>query len=84
MRLIRSLPVVLPLFSTALADVEFTAPARGTIIKAGDVVTAHWKDSGEFPRISELVQYDLYLCAGGDTLGSQVSLFNSQHFVSIG
>ncbi|KAB8200727.1 Ser-Thr-rich glycosyl-phosphatidyl-inositol-anchored membrane family protein [Aspergillus parasiticus SU-1] len=74
MRLIRSLPVVLPLFSTALADVEFIAPARGTIMKAGDVVTAHWKDSGESPRISELVQYDLYLCAGGDTLGSQENL----------
>ncbi|KAB8232343.1 hypothetical protein ETB97_011083 [Aspergillus alliaceus] len=64
------IPLVLSLLSTALADVEFTAPTRGTVIESGDVITAHWKDSGKSPRVSELVQYDLYLCAGGDTLGS--------------
>jgi hypothetical protein len=72
MRLTRSLPFVLVLLSKALADVEFTAPTRGTVLKSGDVVTVHWKDSGESPRISELLQYDLYLSAGGDTPGSHV------------
>ncbi|KAF7594290.1 hypothetical protein BBP40_009690 [Aspergillus hancockii] len=71
MRLTRSLLFVFFLLSTALADVEFTAPTGGTVIKSGDIVTAHWKDSGESPRISQLVQYDLYLSAGGDTLGSR-------------
>ncbi|KAE8348342.1 hypothetical protein BDV28DRAFT_96966 [Aspergillus coremiiformis] len=64
-------PLVLSLLSTAVADIEFTAPTRGTVMKSGDVVTAYWKDSGKPPRISELVQYDLYLCASGESLGSQ-------------
>ncbi|OOF92305.1 hypothetical protein ASPCADRAFT_133371 [Aspergillus carbonarius ITEM 5010] len=70
MRLARTISSVLSLLSTALADVEFTYPTTGTVIRAGDVVTAHWKDSGAPPRMTELVQYNLYLCAGGDTPGS--------------
>ncbi|KKK13859.1 hypothetical protein ARAM_001536 [Aspergillus rambellii] len=68
MRLIRSLTTTffLTLTSTVLADIEFTVPNSTTTLKGGDVVTAMWKDSGKAPRISELVQYDLFLCAGGD------------------
>ncbi|KAG2418650.1 hypothetical protein HFD88_001751 [Aspergillus terreus] len=69
MRFTRSLSFLLSLFTAALADVEFTTPTVGTVLKAGDVVTVHWKDSGIPPRISELTKYDLYLCAGQDLTG---------------
>ncbi|RAL06234.1 putative beta-1,6-glucan biosynthesis protein (Knh1) [Aspergillus ibericus CBS 121593] len=67
MKLARTLAFVLSFLSTAFADVEFINPTTGTVIRAGDVITVHWRDSGALPRMTELVQYDLYLCAGGDT-----------------
>ncbi|PLN83245.1 hypothetical protein BDW42DRAFT_165027 [Aspergillus taichungensis] len=70
MRLIRSLSLFLAGLSTVLADIEFVVPAIGTVFKAGDVVTAQWRDTGRFPRISDLTTYDLCLCTIGDTLGS--------------
>ncbi|PKY06006.1 hypothetical protein P168DRAFT_317508 [Aspergillus campestris IBT 28561] len=74
MRLIQSLSLFLAGLSTVLADVEFVVPTTGTIFKAGDVVTAHWRDTGRFPRISDLTTYDLYLCTGGDTPGTHTEL----------
>ncbi|KAL4889110.1 Ser-Thr-rich glycosyl-phosphatidyl-inositol-anchored membrane family-domain-containing protein [Aspergillus ambiguus] len=64
MRFIRSLSCTLSLLATALADVEFISPKAGAVLRAGDVVTVHWKDTGSVPRISQFTQYDLYLCAG--------------------
>ncbi|KAI9036593.1 putative beta-1,6-glucan biosynthesis protein (Knh1) [Aspergillus affinis] len=63
MKVTRLLFLACTVLQTALADIEFTEPAPGAVLEAGHVVTAHWKDSGASPRISELVQYDLYLCA---------------------
>ncbi|PYH95366.1 beta-1,6-glucan biosynthesis protein [Aspergillus ellipticus CBS 707.79] len=70
MSAVRIVSCVILLISTTLANVEFTSPTIGSIIKAGDVVTAHWRDSDTSPRISELLQYNLYLCVGGETAGS--------------
>lgn len=70
---IRFVALLFTFLSIALADVEFTVPPAGATIRAGDVITAHWKDSGNGPRIAELTTYDLYLCAGGDTPDSYVS-----------
>ncbi|KAK1141361.1 Cell wall synthesis protein kre9 precursor [Aspergillus melleus] len=70
MKVTRLLFLACTVLQTALADIEFTEPAPGTVLEAGHVVTAHWKDSGASPRISELVQYDLYLCALWDTPGA--------------
>lgn len=61
------------LFCLAFADVRFTFPEAGAVLNAEHVVTAFWGDSGSYPAISELFQYNLYLCAGGDKLGSYVS-----------
>lgn len=73
MRLARTVVYfALSFLPTAFADIEFIEPAAGAVIRAGDVVTAHWRDSGALPRLASLVQYDLYLCAGGDTAGSNV------------
>ncbi|KAH8695917.1 putative beta-1,6-glucan boisynthesis protein [Talaromyces proteolyticus] len=52
----------------ALADVEFTSPAPGSTVHGGDVLTAVWKESGEPPKLLELTDYDLFLCAGGASI----------------
>ncbi|GFF56768.1 cell wall synthesis protein KNH1 [Aspergillus udagawae] len=70
MNILQSLSILL-LLPCTLADVDFTVPTIGTNFKAGDVVTAHWRESGQSPRISELSRYDLYLYAGGDTADTQ-------------
>ena len=72
MRFLRPLSLAIPLLSTALANVEFTDPAVGSTFKGGGAITAHWKDSDEPPRISDLSRYDIYLCAGGNIAGSYV------------
>lgn len=77
MRFLRPLSFILPLVSIAVADVEFTAPAFGSILEGGHVITAHWKESGELPKISQLLEYDIHLCAGGDTSDSYVSAFST-------
>jgi len=62
-------------FSTlAQADVEFLSPLAGSTAKGGDVLTAIWMDSGNPPKIAELTNYSLSLCAGGDNPESIVSM----------
>lgn len=73
MRFNGSLLIFLTFLATGLADVEFIVPSAGSVFKAGDIVTAIWRESGSGPRISALTEYDLYLCAGGDTADSYVS-----------
>ncbi|OJJ50456.1 hypothetical protein ASPZODRAFT_126321 [Penicilliopsis zonata CBS 506.65] len=70
MKIIQSLPFLFAWLSAALADIEFTDPPAGAIIQGNHVITAHWKDSGRDPRLSDLTKYDLYLCAGGDKSGT--------------
>ena len=74
MRLKRCLSLLLAGLSTVLADIEFVVPTIGTVFQAGDVVTAEWRDTGCFPRISDLTTYDLCLCTGDNTPGSHVRL----------
>lgn len=71
MKFTLALPLLLTFFSPAVADIEFTVPQAGAVVNANHVITAHWKDSGQAPRLSELTRYDLFLCAGGDTEASQ-------------
>ena len=59
------------LLSFARADVQVVAP------QAGDTVTGlnlqvQWKDSGDSPAISQLANYQLFLCAGGNDDSSYV------------
>jgi hypothetical protein len=65
------------LFAAVLADVQFLAPIPGSTSKGGDILTAHWRDSGESPKLSELTTYDLFLCAGGVSTDSLVRFFSS-------
>jgi hypothetical protein len=75
MRLSRAVPLVLALATAALADVEFLTPAAGSVAKGGDVLTVHWRDSRNPPKLSELTRYDLFLCAGGDAEHSYVRAY---------
>ena len=61
----RTVALVAVFASLALADVEFTEPAAGTNITAGQI-DVQWKESGINPLISELTQYTLSLMVGGN------------------
>ena len=68
----RTVAVVVTVFtSLTLADVEFTAPASGANITAGQI-DVQWEESGISPLISELTQYTLSLMVGGNNLNDMV------------
>jgi len=70
----RALSIVVAVFaSLTLADVEFTEPAAGANLTAGQI-DVKWKDSGISPPIDELTQYTLSLMVGGNDLNDMVSL----------
>jgi Ser-Thr-rich glycosyl-phosphatidyl-inositol-anchored membrane family len=70
--ILRYLSLLATLIPYAFADVQFTAPAPGTTIKAGGALTIEWKDSGDAPPLDTLLSYQLFLCAGGNKDGSYV------------
>ena len=53
------------LVSFAHADVQVTSPQAGDII-TGLNLQVQWQDSGTLPPISQLANYQLFLCAGGN------------------
>ncbi len=59
--------------SFVVADISFTSPADGTSITAGGI-DIKWKDSGSAPLLSDLVSYQLFLCAGGNDASTIVQL----------
>ncbi|GAB7323997.1 hypothetical protein MBLNU13_g07401t1 [Cladosporium sp. NU13] len=64
----KTVAVVVTVFtSLTLADVEFTVPAAGANITAGQI-DVQWEESGIKPLISELTQYTLSLMVGGNDL----------------
>lgn len=72
---LRFLALLATLAPLAFADVEFTGPAAGDTITVGvqsATITIKWKDSGSAPPITDLVSYDLFLCAGGNAEGEWV------------
>ena len=72
--LIRIIAILPFLFTFANADVEFVTPAAGaSIVGGGKTLSVTWKESGVQPPISSLTSYTLFLCAGGNDAGSQVS-----------
>lgn len=56
----------------AFADVEFTTPSAGATEAGGQVLKVAWKESGTSPPISDLLTYQLFLCAGGNDATSFV------------
>lgn len=75
---LRFLALLATLAPFAFADVEFTGPAAGDTITVGvqaASITVKWKESGDSPPITDLLSYDLFLCAGGNAEGEWVGLF---------
>lgn len=82
----KSVTLVVTVFtSLTLADVEFTEPAAGANLTAGQI-DVQWKDSGISPLISELTQYTLSLMVGGNDLNDMqpVATFESAGSYSSG
>jgi len=60
----------LALCSSAFADVEFIKPAPGSAYVGGGTIGVSWKDSNIAPALSDLTNYVINLCAGGNDAGS--------------
>ncbi|EON66062.1 hypothetical protein W97_05305 [Coniosporium apollinis CBS 100218] len=76
---LRFLALLATLAPFAFADVEFTGPAAGDTITVGvqaASITVKWKESGDAPPITDLLSYDLFLCAGGNAEGEWIPLAN--------
>jgi hypothetical protein len=70
--ILRSLYVlVTALLSLTLADVEVTTPAAGSTI-TGPTLNIAWRESGKTPKIADLANYQVFLCAGGNDEGTFV------------
>jgi hypothetical protein len=74
MRLYEILYSTFLLSTFTTADIEFIFPTTGSTAKGGEVLTALWKDSGYYPKVSELTNYTLSLCAGRTPTTSTVSV----------
>ncbi|EXJ59570.1 hypothetical protein A1O7_03716 [Cladophialophora yegresii CBS 114405] len=55
------------------ADVQVVSPQAGDTI-TGLNLAIQWKDSGEAPAISQLANYQLFLCAGGNDESDYIPL----------
>ena len=71
--ILRSLLLLTILIPSIFADVQFTSPKAGAS-ESGLELTIEWKESGDGPPLSDLVSYQMFLCAGGNTEGSYIQL----------
>lgn len=70
-----SIFIAYTLSTTAVfADVKFTKPAAGSTETGGNGLTVEWEDSGDQPRLTNLISYQMFLCAGGNDENSYVSV----------
>jgi hypothetical protein len=71
---LRSIGLLASVFlSFVSADVLVVSPQAGDII-TGLNLEVQWKDSGNTPAISQLANYQLFLCAGGNDESDYVGL----------
>jgi len=71
MRFLHHLNLVSFLFPLlAIADVRFQSPAPGSSYAAGAALPISWTESGQAPLLSQLTNYVINLCAGGNAAGS--------------
>lgn len=68
MRPFHPLSLLFPL--VVLADVQFISPAPGSAYTAGASLPISWAESGQAPLLSQLTNYVINLCAGGNAAGS--------------
>lgn len=70
----------LALLGLVSADVQITTPAGGAKLTGGGTISIEWKESGDEPKISELLTYQIFLCAGGNTDAEYVRGLNFLEF----
>ncbi|KAL9112524.1 MAG: hypothetical protein Q9227_003095 [Pyrenula ochraceoflavens] len=61
-------------FNCVFADVKFTTPSAGSTSTGGSALSIKWTDSGDEPKLSTLVSYQLFLCAGGNEDSEYIQL----------
>jgi hypothetical protein len=76
-RLLLPLIAVAALAPLASASVKWTSPEPGATLTAGTAIQVKWEDDGEAPKLTDLLRYELFLCAGGSTPGSFVSAYTT-------
>ncbi|KAL6710970.1 Cell wall synthesis protein kre9 precursor [Coniothyrium glycines] len=59
---VAALVAIAPMVS---AGISFTSPKAGAALTAGTAITVQWEDGGTGPAITDLLTYELFLCAGG-------------------
>lgn len=64
-----SFAALITLISITTADVLFTQPIAGSWTTAGTLSVA-WTESNTTPALGDLLSYQLFLCAGGNTAAS--------------
>jgi hypothetical protein len=72
-RLLLPLAAVAALAPFASAAPRISSPKAGDTLTAGTAIEVKWDDSGDSPKLADLVTYQLFLCAGGNEEGTYVS-----------
>lgn len=65
-RLFTSLAAWAALAPLASAGIKFTSPLAGAKLTAGTAITVEWEEGGSGPAITDLLNYQLFLIAGGN------------------
>lgn len=75
-RLILPLVALAALVPYVSAGVEFTKPKAGAKLTAGSAIEVAWQEGGDGPELSDLLSYELFLCAGGNAAADQTVLLS--------
>jgi hypothetical protein len=65
-RLLLPLAAFAALAPLVSAGIQFTSPAPGDKLTAGNAINIEWEEGGTGPKLTDLATYNLFLCAGGD------------------
>ena len=57
---------------TLVHGITFVKPEAGDTLTADEVIEVEWKDGGSGPAMSDLLSFELFLCAGGNDVDTIV------------
>lgn len=64
-RLLLPLAALAALAPFVSAGISFVSPKAGATLTAGTSIDVKWEEGGTGPKLTELLSYELFLCAGG-------------------
>jgi len=73
-RLLLPLAAFAAIVPFASAGIKFTSPKAGDTLTAGTAIDVKWQEGGDGPAMTNLLTYELFLCAGGNAGADQVVL----------